>query len=282
MTGVDSEEAYLGARMDEAKRIALDKEIQAYDHDVEKANVRCSDAKKAVEGQAVRQRCCWFAGFIPKTMDLRAEIARKISCGRFLSQLIAFKEISIRITTPFTNTLVEGLGLSTIKVLEAADADARSARDKAEAEKTHAAMFADEHKRTSAALQKTARELKRAEDEYAVLGRLAYVAKGQNQYRLLFQRFVLAALLDDVLIAASQRLRRMSKGRYRLDRVTIQGDQRVPVGLDLQVEDAYTDKERPVSSLSGGESFLAALSLALGLAEVVEVYAGGSDLARYS
>ena len=93
-----------------------------------------------------------------------------------------------------------------------------------------------------------------------------------------FQRFVLAALLDDVLISASERLHRMSKGRYRLLRATDPKDARAAGGLDLDVEDAYTGKTRHVSSLSGGESFQAALALALGLADTVQSHTGGVRL----
>jgi exonuclease SbcC len=91
-----------------------------------------------------------------------------------------------------------------------------------------------------------------------------------------FQRFVLAALLDDVLTAASARLKMMSRGRYELHR--IRDKSKRPSGLELEVYDAYTGTLRGVATLSGGESFLASLSLALGLADVVQSYAGGIHL----
>jgi exonuclease SbcC len=81
-----------------------------------------------------------------------------------------------------------------------------------------------------------------------------------------------------VLIAASQRLQAMSRGRYRLERGRGTSDLRLAGGLDLLVDDGYTGKLRGVETLSGGEGFQAALSLALGLAEVVQAYAGGVRL----
>ncbi|MCP4040866.1 MAG: hypothetical protein GY731_02770 [Gammaproteobacteria bacterium] len=65
-----------------------------------------------------------------------------------------------------------------------------------------------------------------AEHSYGVVGRLSDVANGRNAYRLSFQRFVLTALLDDVLLAASRRLQGMSRGRYQLLRNREQSDQR--------------------------------------------------------
>ncbi|MEJ2161490.1 MAG: SMC family ATPase [Chromatiales bacterium] len=121
-------------------------------------------------------------------------------------------------------------------------------------------------------------ELAALEATYADAGRISQVARGDNPFRMSFQRFVLAALLDDVLISASRRLHSMSKGRYRLQRVTREGGRRRPGGLDLEVDDAYTGKTRAVTTLSGGEGFQAALALALGLADVVQSYAGGIRL----
>lgn len=114
--------------------------------------------------------------------------------------------------------------------------------------------------------------------EYALVGRLAEVANGNNEQKLSLHRFVLGVLLDDVLISARQRLLQMSKGRYQLLRREDVGDKRRASGLDLVVEDAFSGKSRPVATLSGGESFMAALALALGLSEVVQAYAGGIRL----
>ncbi|MDD2408175.1 MAG: SMC family ATPase, partial [Tepidiphilus sp.] len=111
-----------------------------------------------------------------------------------------------------------------------------------------------------------------------VMGHLAGIANGDNGKKLTFQRFVLAALLDDVLRQASLRLRTMSRGRYSLQRREDVADARRASGLDLEVFDEYTGRSRPASTLSGGESFMAALSLALGLSDVVQAYAGGIQL----
>ncbi|WP_031435351.1 AAA family ATPase [Methylomarinum vadi] len=116
------------------------------------------------------------------------------------------------------------------------------------------------------------------EAQYAVYGTLSEVANGQTGNKISLQRFVLSVLLDDVLIQASARLNQMSKGRYRLVRKEDRAKGNKASGLELEVEDGYSGKTRPVATLSGGESFMAALSLALGLSDVVQSYAGGIKL----
>lgn len=116
------------------------------------------------------------------------------------------------------------------------------------------------------------------EGRHAVVGRIADAAEGRNPRGIPFHRFVLASLLDDVLREASNRLRLMSSTRYTLVRGSVQHDRRSTTGLDLEVFDAYTGVTRHVVTLSGGETFLASLALALGLADVVQAYAGGIRL----
>jgi len=127
-------------------------------------------------------------------------------------------------------------------------------------------------------LDRTAQEISALEGQYGVVGRVSEVATGRNAQGITFQRFVLIALLDDVLAAASHRLQVMSKGRFELERARERLDQRLAGGLDLMVFDAHTGTSRPVNTLSGGESFIASLSLALGLSDVVQAYAGGIKL----
>lgn len=127
-------------------------------------------------------------------------------------------------------------------------------------------------------LEDTRRSNAELEAEYALIGTMSEVANGQRGDKISLQRFVLSVLLDDVLIEASHRLLVMSKGRYSLLRKEDRAKGNKASGLELEVEDAYTGKARSVATLSGGESFMAALSLALGLSDVVQAYAGGIKL----
>lgn len=165
--------------------------------------------------------------------------------------------------------------------LAALEARAAACRDAVEAILGRIAHHRAERQKlneTLALLDDIARETGAIEAEYRVVGHLAAVANGDNGRNLTFQRYVLAALLDDVLRAASLRLKAMSRGRYLLQRREDVADARRAAGLDLEVFDDYTGRSRPASTLSGGEGFMASLSLALGLSDVVQAYAGGVQL----
>lgn len=113
---------------------------------------------------------------------------------------------------------------------------------------------------------------------HAVVGRLAALASGTDTSaaaKMTFQRYVLATILDEVLVLANVRLRDMSHHRYQLKREVHATDRRSTEGLELAVIDRWTGNVRPVNTLSGGETFLASLALALGLADTAQAYAGG-------
>jgi exonuclease SbcC len=172
----------------------------------------------------------------------------------------------------------EGLQVPEMEGLQSV---AKQAKEKLEKELGHGRDLLNEIKQIEKwmeALEKLARESKEIDAQYFVIGRLSKVANGENAYGMTFQRFVLATLLDDVLTAATTRLRLMSRGRFNLQRVPSRADSRKASGLDLEVYDTWTGTVRLVSTLSGGESFLASLALSLGLADVVQSYAGGIRL----
>ncbi|QWR77530.1 AAA family ATPase [Candidatus Magnetomonas plexicatena] len=127
-------------------------------------------------------------------------------------------------------------------------------------------------------LEKTEKEISSHEKTYSNVGYISDVANGKNAYNITFQRFVLASVLDDCLLVASKRLQMMSRGRYTLERAVSAKTGRAAGGLDLEVYDSYSGLSRQVSTLSGGESFLASLSMALGLSDVVQSYCGGIHL----
>ncbi|MBC1888248.1 SMC family ATPase [Listeria booriae] len=126
--------------------------------------------------------------------------------------------------------------------------------------------------------QTTLAETKQAEDAYADVGYLADMARGKNDRRLTFERYVLATFLDTILLRANGRLKKMTNGRFQLIRKKEKSKGNVQSGLELEVYDEYTGLERHVKTLSGGESFKTSLALALALAEVVQEMSGGISL----
>ena len=117
----------------------------------------------------------------------------------------------------------------------------------------------------------------RLQAEYSSIVALSNVANGEmsGKDRLPFEQYVQAFYFEQVLLEANMRLKKMSGGRYALLRRTEAENRRSVTGLDLEIMDYFTGKARSVKSLSGGESFKAALSLALGLSDVIQGYAGG-------
>ncbi|OHV34745.1 MULTISPECIES: AAA family ATPase [Pseudofrankia] len=112
-------------------------------------------------------------------------------------------------------------------------------------------------------------------DQLRALAELA-TGRGGNLHGMPLSSYVLAARLEEVAQAASRRLSVMSGGRYTLVHdAGERRDRRRRAGLGLLVEDAWTGRSRPTATLSGGETFQAALSLALGLADVVSAESGG-------
>lgn len=119
---------------------------------------------------------------------------------------------------------------------------------------------------------------KEMEARYALLGKLRDVLDGKNHFNMRLETFAQAYYFEQMLIGANVRLARMTHGRYSFRRKEMVSDARRQAGLDLDVMDQYTGRARNVSTLSGGESFKASLSLALGLADVVTSESGGVEL----
>jgi exonuclease SbcC len=134
--------------------------------------------------------------------------------------------------------------------------------------------------RLLAAFEDLAPALARHRDRADMLGGLARTLRGQgeNTLRMSLHTYVLAARLEQVAAAATERLAAMSDGRFSLEHSDALAARGAASGLGLEVVDGWTGQRRDPSTLSGGESFMASLALALGLADVVQQEAGGIDI----
>ncbi|WP_412520531.1 exonuclease subunit SbcC [Staphylococcus simulans] len=106
--------------------------------------------------------------------------------------------------------------------------------------------------------------------------RLSEILSGKNNQKLTLENFVLRYYLNLIIEHANKRFFQMTNQRYKL--VRSEAVSAGYSGLDIEVFDWYSNKSRPISTLSGGESFQAALALALGLSEVVQQESGGITL----
>lgn len=123
-------------------------------------------------------------------------------------------------------------------------------------------------------------EINQLSEQQALVGDLSQVANGSSSgtTKITFERYILAAFLEEIVHAANIRFHKMSNSRYELIRKTQGSDKRKHTGLDLEIFDYYTGKARDINTLSGGEGFKASLALALGLADIAQSYAGGISL----
>lgn len=156
-----------------------------------------------------------------------------------------------------------------------ADADFEQARER----EVLAQTTATRHEQSVAALEALRADSGPVIEAYRRLRGLADVIRGggENLYKMTLSTYVLAARLEEVAVAASQRLDVMSGGRYSLHHDdSKQGNNKS--GLGLRVLDAWTGKHRETQTLSGGETFMASLALALGLADVISHHSGAVDM----
>lgn len=135
-----------------------------------------------------------------------------------------------------------------------------------------------QHEKLHTTVQKLMKEQQTYEKKYYDIAELADLARGTNHLKLSFERYVLSSFLDEILLQANIRMDQLTEHRYQLIRSNEVAKRGAKSGLDLEVMDQHTGQQRSVRTLSGGEGFKAALSLALGMADVVQAHSGGVQL----
>ncbi|MDO4877587.1 MAG: SbcC/MukB-like Walker B domain-containing protein, partial [Oscillospiraceae bacterium] len=121
--------------------------------------------------------------------------------------------------------------------------------------------------------------LEKSRKEYYICKRLSDLARGNTgKGKITLEQYIQAAGFDGIIAAANRRLTPMSDGQFKLLRKDDQLSKKTGNFLDLEVFDYHTGHKRPVGNLSGGESFKASLSLALGLSDTVSSNNGGVQM----
>ena len=121
-----------------------------------------------------------------------------------------------------------------------------------------------------------AAELADLEQRYIWMKALSDTANGDitGKQKIKLETYIQGAFFDQILMRANIRLQKMSGGQYDLKRRTVADNLRSQAGLELDIVDHINASERSVNTLSGGESFLASLALALGLSDEVQMSTG--------
>jgi len=134
--------------------------------------------------------------------------------------------------------------------------------------------------RTLEHIETTAAQAMQLEAHYRWMSTLSETANGglSGKEKIMLETYIQMSYFDRILRRANIRLRQMTNGQYELIRRKDTTDLRSQAGLDLDVLDHYNGTTRPVNTLSGGESFKASLSLALGLSDEIQSSSGGVQL----
>lgn len=201
---------------------------------------------------------------------------------------LAHEEAAIDRHTERTTAVRSGLSSPELTDLPDEAVDLAAVRENAE---RSAARLADCDQRLGAAervldlsselvttIRSREQEHAEAEASWRRIDDLAGQLRGGNNLRRSLEAFVLSGYLEDIVAAANSRLRGMTSHRYRLQVDEDLARRNRQSGLGLKIDDAHTGKARDPESLSGGETFLVSMALALGLADTVTERAGGIDL----
>ena len=278
-----------GHRSLERRLRALEEAVAVLDKAVE-AQARLDGARlQAAEAQEHLELALPDAGFASAD-DARSQLLGPAELAALESAIRAAQDEAARVAGLFESedivlALDEAAGGFTAdeERLAALRLDAATARNEAREADLAAGMAA----RCLASLKSIAAEYaalagssREPAERAQMLAGLADAAagRGENTYRMSLTSYVLAARLEQVALAASERLVAMSDGRYLLQHTDAKAARGAKSGLGLEVVDQWTGFRRDTSTLSGGESFMASLSLALGLADVVQQESGGVEI----
>ena len=165
---------------------------------------------------------------------------------------------------------------------DAAEALGQKEREREEAREERTRRYAEyeNNRRIYDAVLKSRDAMVKAERRYIWVKALSDTANGNlaQKHKIELETYVQMAYFDRILRKANVRLMTMTGGQYELVRKKDQDTRQGKVGLDLNVTDHYNGSQRSVKTLSGGESFMASLSLALGLSDEIQARAGGIQL----
>ena len=228
---------------------------------------RATNSKKQLDDQLEKSEITLkaFLKFLPNIEQLRCEIKKEED---------VIKEIDRRtIELQTIEKDLQNLKIESIDDIKALKDDNEAKRQEFKKQEEELRKRLIINKNCLDELTQNYKNVEKLEEEYKVAKTMSEVAKG-NRKRMGFEKYVLAACVNEVLVFANMWLSKITTGRYKFSKIKEIDSQ----DISLNIFDAYSGKIRHVSTLSGGETFAASLSLSLGLYDVVSNRSGGVEL----
>ena len=281
----------------EKRKAFLEKDIPEKRAELEKLQTSSTELEKQISGlNAEKQSCMASAEELSKKLSFESKSAAEKQIAEVQAALDSSKRELENATVAFTECEKQVNNLNTSKATLVSQLEGASEYDLAalqagrnQAAEAHNAL-AHSQNEVSARLVQNKRYLEQIDKTVGALGEqlrkrawiknLSDTANGglSGQGKVMLETYVQASYFDRIVNRANIRFRILSNGQYELVRRIEAANNRSQSGLDLNVLDHSSGKQREVKTLSGGESFLASLSLALGLADEVQSSAGGIQL----
>lgn len=256
-----------------AKLAATQASRAAAEKQLEEARARLAQAEEEFHGEIARAGFETAEAYLQAKMpnDARAEVKRDID--RFHAELA-----TVRKQVEELEAMLRGKERADLAALAA---EMERLDQQVELTRHSLAQAQDHYGKATEGKEKilsAEQRWKEAEKDFQLVKDLYDVVRGENRFKISFERFLLVEFLDRILQAANLRLQTISGGQFYLARSRRQEKHGRQSGLGLDVYDTYTEQFRDVKTLSGGEKFNASLCLALGMADVIQAYEGGISL----
>ncbi|WKY48322.1 SMC family ATPase [Eubacteriaceae bacterium ES3] len=269
-----------------AEFLAAQKTYQAIcdrlNHEETLMNANSDQLEKTLEEKELAQKL-----LEKKLMEYGFNELKAYESAVMSEQALKEREVEINLYNQETNEIqtrinqlkkqIAGQEKADIQKLKNNQQDLKEKQIKLQGEQANVEHIIQTNQKILQELQVKSRERDSIEKNYSEIKVLSDTANGDlsGKQKLAFEQYVQGVYFDMILKEANKRFGFMSGNRYALVRKEGSADKKSKSGLEIDVKDRHTAKNRSVKSLSGGESFKASLSLALGLSDVVQNFSGG-------
>ncbi len=269
---VEAEESYQNCKE------SLEKAKSTYE---ELNRVLCMEIKAQEESEKLFEITLKKYAFIDET-HYRNKLLSEEAIAMLKRDVERFGEQMSNLTAEKNRIQIETKGLSYLNTDALVSSRQSFEREKLDADQRKLDIYSriEHNTKINENLKKTKSDIERLERHYLTIKNLSDTANGSlsGKQRLAFERYIQAFYFNRILIKANERFSYMTNNRFELVRKDEASNLVQQSGLEIDVMDHYTGKTRSVKSLSGGESFKASLSLALGLSEMIQSHKGGVQL----